>query len=92
VILEIILPLAGVMLAGICWPFASRALAGRRRRLNLLAIELRLTDALEMFDQEVFKLKHYRVLRPGSSGANPGLIPSTNTSSLRYMRGRQNDD
>ena len=74
-------------LAGVCWKFASLKLAVRRRRLNLLAMELRLADSLERFDQEVFKLKHYRVLRP-----NAGLFPSTNMSSLRYIKGRQYED
>ena len=75
------------LLAGVCWRFASLKLAGRRRRLNLLAMELRLADSLERFHQEVFKLKHYRVLRP-----NAGLFPSTKMSSLRYIKGRQYED
>ena len=75
------------LLAGFCWRFACLKLAGRRRRRNLLAIETRLADSLEMFHQEVFKLKHYRVLRPIA-----GLFPSTNMSSLRYIKGRQYED
>ena len=64
-----------------CWRFASLAVAGRRRRLNLLVIEVagRLPGKIP---SEVFKLKHYRVLRP-----NAGLFPSTNMSSLRYIKG-----
>lgn len=85
------LVLAG-LLAGFCWRLASRRLATRRRRLNLLAIEWRLGDSMEMFRGEVLKLKHYRVLRPTVSGANAGLFPSTNMSSLRYIKGRQNED
>ena len=75
------------LLAGVCWRFASLKLAGRRRLLNLLAIEVGLADSLESFHQEVFKLKHYRVLRP-----NAGFFSSTNMSSLRYIKGRQYED
>jgi hypothetical protein len=75
------------LLAGVCGRFASLKLAGRRRRMNLLAIEIRLADSLERFHQEVFKLKHYRVLRP-----NARLFRSTNMSSLRYVKGRQYED
>ena len=86
------LTLPAIALAGVCWRLAQRGLAVRRRRLNLLAIELRLADSLESFHQEVFKLKHYRVLRPTASGGNAGLIPSTNKRSLRYIKGRQHED
>ena len=85
--IRVIIFLAACLLAGVCWRFASLKLAGRRRRLHLLAIEVRLSDSLERFHQEVFKLKHYRVLRP-----NAGLFPSTNMSSLRYIKGRQYED
>jgi hypothetical protein len=81
-----VLVLAGLV-ASVGWRFASLKLAGRRRRLNLLAIEVRLADSLERFHREVFKLKHYRVLRP-----NAGFFCSTNMSSLRYIRGRQYED
>ncbi len=86
-----ILLLAGI-LAGLCWRVLRRAHAGRQRRLRRLEIELRLAGALEAFDQEVFRLKHYRVLRPNGIRQNAGLIPSKNLSSLRYIKGRQNED
>ena len=73
------------------WSLARRAQAGRKRRLRLLEMELRLTDASEVFRKEVLRLKHLRVLRPGI-GRNTGSIPSTKVSSLRYMKGRQNED
>jgi hypothetical protein len=79
-------------LAGLCWRFASRARAGRKRRLRLLEMELRLAAASEAFHEEVFRLKHYRVLRPHASRRNAGFIPSTKVSSLRYIKGRQNED
>ena len=70
---------------------ASRARAGQKRRMHLLEMELRL-DALETFRREVFRLKHYRVLRPKPASRNIGLFPSTKVSSLRYIKGRQNED
>jgi hypothetical protein len=72
---------------GLCWKLARRAQADRRRRMRRLEIELRLTAALETFHQEVFSLKHSRVLRP--KALNPEIIPSTKASSLRYIKGRQ---
>jgi len=90
-----ILPLISVsasVLAGLAWRIARRARAGRKRRLRLLEMELRLADASEAFHQEVLRLKHYRVLRPNAIRRNAGLIPSTNVSSLRYIKGRQNED
>lgn len=80
------------VLAGLCWRLASRARAGRKRRLRLLEMELRLAAASEAFHEEVFRLKHYRVLRPNASRRNAGFIPSTKVSSLRYIKGRQNED
>jgi hypothetical protein len=84
--------LLGSALAGLCWSLARRARANRRRRLHQVETELRLTDAFKTFDQEVFRLKHYQVLRPNASKRNAGLIPSTKVSSLRYIKGRQNED
>lgn len=83
--------LAGALVA-ICWRLARRTMADRKRRLHRLEIELRLADAFESFHREVIRLKHYRVLRPNASGRNAGFIPSTNMSSLRYIKGRQNED
>ena len=80
------------VLAGLCWRFARRAQAGRKRRLRLLEMELRLAAASEAFHEEVFRLKHYRVLRSNAVRRNAGFIPSTNVSSLRYIKGRQNED
>ena len=80
------------MVASLCWRLTSRVRAGRKRRLRLLEMELRLADASEAFHQEVFRLKHYRVLRPNALRRNAGLIPSTKVSSLRYIKGRQNED
>ena len=80
------------VLAGLAWRAARRARAGRKRRMRLLEMELRLADASEAFHQEVFRLKHYRVVRPYAIRRNAGLIPSTNMSSLRYIKGRQNED
>jgi hypothetical protein len=80
------------VLASICWSLARRARAGRKRRLRVLEKELRLAAASEAFHQEVLRLKHYRVLRPNAIRRNAGLIPSTNMSSLRYIKGRQNED
>jgi hypothetical protein len=88
-------PLASILaggFAGLCWRVAHRARAGRKRRLRLLEMELRLAAASEAFHQEVLKLKHYRVLRPTVIRWNAGFIPSTNVSSLRYIKGRQNED
>jgi hypothetical protein len=92
VISRIAILLLACALVALCWRFARRALADRKRRLRRLEIELRLADALEAFHREVFRLKHYRVLRPNASGRNAGLILSTNVSSLRYIKGRQNED
>ncbi len=61
-------------------------------RLRLLETELRLAAASEAFHEEVFRLKHYRVLRPNASRRNAGFIPSTKVSSLRYIKGRENED
>lgn len=80
------------ILAGLVWRFARRARARRKRHLRLLEIDLRLAAASEAFREEVFRLKHYRVLRPNASRWNTGFIPSTNLSSLRYVKGRQNED
>ncbi|MCU1336591.1 MAG: hypothetical protein JWO19_2172 [Bryobacterales bacterium] len=86
-----ILPFASVI-AGFCWRVAHRAHADWKRRMRLLEMELRLADAFESFYQEVFRLKQYRVLRPNASGRNAAFIPSTNVSSLRYIKGRENED
>ena len=80
------------LLTGMAWGVARRARAGRKRRLRLLEMELRLADASEAFHQEVLRLKHYRVLRPNASRWNARFIPSTKVSSLRYIKGRQNED
>jgi hypothetical protein len=80
------------VLVGLAWKMARRAQAGRKRRLRLLEMELRLTAASEAIHEEVFRLKHYRVLRPNASRRNAGFIPSTKVSSLRYIKGRQNED
>ena len=80
------------VLASVCWSLARRARAGRKRRTRLLEMELRLAAASEAFHEEVFRLKHYRVLRPTASRRKAGFIPSTNVSSLRYIKGRQNED
>jgi hypothetical protein len=89
-----ILLLAGVLasvLVGL-WKVARRAQTGRKRRLRLLEMELRLAAASEVFHQEVLRLRHYRVLRSNVVRRNSGLILSTNVSSLRYIKGRQNED
>jgi hypothetical protein len=83
---------AASLLAGLAWRLARRARAGRKRRLNQLEMELRLANASEAFHQGVFRLKHYRVLRSTAAGRNAGLFPSTKVSSLRYIKGRQNED
>jgi hypothetical protein len=80
------------LLVGLSWKMARRARANRKRRLRLVEMEFRLADALEAAHQEVFRLKQYRVLRPNASRRNAGLIPSTKLSSLRYIKGRQNED
>ena len=80
------------LLAALAWGIARRARAGRKKRLHLLEMELRLAAASEVFHEEVFRLKHYRVLRPHASRRNAGFIPSTKVSSLRYIKGRQNED
>jgi len=80
------------VLAGLGWRFARRARVDRMRRLRLLAMELRLADASEALQRTVFRLKHYRVVRPNGVRQNAGLIPSTNVRSLRYIKGRQNED
>ena len=89
-----ILASASVLLAGVfarLCVLAGRAWAGQKRRMHLLEMELRM-DALETFRREVFRLKHYRVLRPKAAGRNTGLFPSIKMSSLRYIKGRQNED
>ena len=89
---QIAILLLATALAGLAWGVARRARAGRKRRLRLLEMELRLAAASEAFHEEVFRLKHYRVLRPNAARRNAGLIPSTKVSSLRYVKGRQNED
>ncbi len=79
-------------LAALGWKIARRARADRKRRVRQLEMELRLADALERFQKEVFRLKHYTVLRQDALRRNAGLIPSTNVHSLRYIKGRQNED
>jgi len=79
-------------LAALGWKLARRARADRQRKVRRLAIELRLAEALESFHKEVFRLKHYTVLRQDAVRRNAGLIPSTNVHSLRYIKGRQNED
>jgi len=79
------------VLAVVAWTAARRARAGRKRRLRLLEMELRLAAASESFHEEVFRLKHYRVLRPGARRST-GFIPSTKLSSLRYIKGREYED
>ena len=80
------------LLGGLLWRFARRAQAGRKRRLRLLEMELRLVSAAEVFHQQVLRLRHYRALRSNVIRRNSGLILSTNVSSLRYIKGRQNED
>jgi hypothetical protein len=79
-------------LAVLGWRLARRARADRKRRVRRLEMELRLTDSLERFQKEVFRLKHYPVLRQDTLRRNAGLIPSTNPKTLRYIKGRQNED
>ena len=79
-------------LAALGWRLARRANADRKRRVRRLELELRLADALEGFQKEVFRLKHYSVLRQDALRRNAGLIPSTNVHSLRYIKGRQDED
>jgi hypothetical protein len=78
--------------ASFCWKLARQAQADRKRRLRRLEVELRLGDASETFHQEVFRLKHSRVLRPKALRQKAELIPSTKVSSLRYIKGRQHED
>ena len=87
----LILLLAGV-LSALAWRVARRAQAGRKRRLRLLEMELRLAAASEAFREEVFRLGQYRVLRSNALRLRAGFIPSTKVSSLRYSKGRQNED
>jgi hypothetical protein len=90
-----ILPLASMLasvFACLAWRAAHRARAGRKRRLRLLEMELRLAAASEALHEEVFRLKHYRVLRSNAVRRNAVFIPSTKVSSLRYIKGRQNED
>jgi hypothetical protein len=82
----------GSLLGSLVWRFVRSAAAGRKRRLRLLEMELRLAAASEAFHQEVFRLKHYRVLGPAASWRKAALISSTKVSSLRYIRGRENED
>ena len=86
-----ILLLAG-LLACLCCRFAWRARVGWKRRQNWLKMDLRLEEALEVVHQELLRLKHRQVVRPSSSGLKAGLIPSTNVRSLRYIKGRKNED
>jgi hypothetical protein len=89
-----ILTSASVLLGGVfarLCILAHRARASQKRRMQVLEMELRM-DALETFRREVFRLKHYRVLRPKASSRNIGLFSSIKVSSLRYMKGRQNED
>ena len=74
------------------WKVARHAQTSRKRRLRLLEMELRLAAASEVFRQEVLRLRHYKVLRSNVVRRNSGLIFSTNVSSLRYIKGRQNED
>jgi len=80
------------LLGGLLWRVALRAQAGRKRRLRVLEMELRLAAAAEVFHHEVLRLRHYKVLRSNVIRRNSGLILSTNVSSLRYIKGRQNED
>jgi hypothetical protein len=82
--------LLGGVFARLC-VLAGRARAIQKRRMHLLEMELRM-DALETFRREVFRLKHYRVLRPKVPSRNIGLFPSIKVNSLRYIKGRQNED
>ena len=85
--------MAASLFSGFCWRLARRAQAGRKRRLRQLEMELRLAHASEAFHQEVFRLKHSsRVLRPNLKKQDKALILSTKVSSLRYIKGRENDD
>jgi hypothetical protein len=79
------------LLAVVAWRAARRSRAGRKRRMRLLEMELRLAAASEAFHQEVSRLRHYRVLRPGARRST-GFIPSINVSSLRYIKGREYED
>jgi hypothetical protein len=83
--------LTASVLAIVAWRAARRARASRKRRVRLIEMELRLAAASQAFHDEVFRLKHYRVLRPAARRST-GFIPSTNVSSLRYIKGRENED
>lgn len=86
---------AGILaspLTALVWKLARRARADRKRRLRRLEMELRLSDALEGFQKEVFRLKHYSVLRQDAVRRNAGFILSTNLKPLRYIKGRQHED
>jgi len=87
----LLLPLAGII-GRLLWKLARRARIDRQQRLRRLRLELRLADGFKRFDQEVLKLEHYSVLRPDASRRKAGLIPSTKANSLRYIKGRQNED
>ena len=76
-------------LGGLLWRAAHWARAIRKRRTRLVEMELRLEGASNALHEEVFRLKHYLVLRPNASRQNAGFIPSTKVSSLRYIKGRQ---
>ena len=83
-----ILLLEGI-LGGFLWRVVHWARAVRKRRTRLLEMELRLEAGSNALHEEVFRLKHYLVLRPHASRQNAGFIPSTKVSSLRYIKGRQ---
>jgi hypothetical protein len=63
-----------------------------KRHQRVIETELRPATASETPQEEVFRLKHYRVLRSNASQRRAVFIPSTNMSSLRYIKGRQNED
>ena len=84
--------LIGGSLTVLGWKLAQRAKADRKRRVRRLEVELRLANALEGFQKEVFRLKHYSVLRQDALRRNAGLFPSTNVHSLRYIKGREDED
>ena len=90
--IPLLVTLSASMLASLLWRLSRRARALRKRRLRLLEMKLRLANAQGALHQEVSRLRHYRVLRPNALRQNAGLIPSTKLSSLRYIKGRQNED
>ena len=90
--IPLVVTLSASMLAGLLWRLSRRARALRRRRLRLLEMKLRLANAQGALQQEVSRLRQFRVLRPNALRQNAGLFPSTKLSSLRYIKGRQNDD